>query len=89
MHTASLGHVVAWTVPALVPEMTYLTAGPGETTLAPGEDHGARMMKTAVEGVEVEEEKEEEEEAGSKNLPATLNMNLAKNQGLGGMNATP
>lgn len=85
MHPAS---VVAWTVPALAPEMTYLTAGPGETTLAPGEDHGARMMKTAVEGVEVEEE-EEVEEAGSKNLPATLNMNLAKNQGLGGMNATP
>lgn len=60
MHTASGG---TWTAPTPVPEMTYLTAGPGETTLAPEVDHGARMMKTAAEGVEVEEE-EEEEEAG-------------------------
>lgn len=67
--------------------MTYLTAGPGESTPAPEEDHGARMMKTAAKGVEVEGE--EEEEAGLKNLPATLNMNLARNQALGGMNATP
>lgn len=87
MHPASAGLVVAWTITVLVPEMTYLTAGPGETTLAPEEDHGAQMMKTAAEGVEVEGE--EEEEAGLKNLPVTLNTNLARNQGLGGMNATP
>lgn len=87
MHRASVGHEVAWTVPAPVPEMTYLTAGPGETTLAPEEDRGARMMKTAA-GEAVVEGGEEEEEAGWKNLPVTLNMNLARNQGLGGMNAT-
>lgn len=84
MGIVTVGHEGAWTAPAPVPGMTYLTPGPEETTPAPEGDHGAQMMRTAVE----EEVEGEEEEAGWINLPPTLNMNLDRNQGLGGMNAT-
>lgn len=86
MSIVAMGHEGAWTAPAPVPGMTYLTPDLEETTPAPEEDHGAQMMRTAVEEEEVEGE--EEEEAGWINLPSTLNMNLDRNQGLGGMNTT-
>lgn len=86
MTIVAVGYEGAWTAPAPVPGMTCLTPGPEETTPAPEGDHGAQMMRTAVEE-EVEGE-EEEEEAGWINLPSTLNTNLDRNQGLGGMNAT-
>lgn len=86
------GHEEAWTAPAPVPGMTFLTAGPEETTLLQHrgtreEDHGARMMRAAAVGEE-EEEGGEEVEAGLTNLPATRSTNLDRNQGHGGMNAT-
>lgn len=85
MGIVTVGHEGAWTAPAPVLGMTYLTPGPEETTPAPEGDHGAQMMRTAVEE---EEEGGEEEEAGWINLPSTLNMNLGRNQGLGGMSTT-
>lgn len=86
MSIVAVGHEGAWTAPAPVPGMTYLTPGPEETTPTPEGDRGAQMMRTAVEEEEVEAE--EEEEAGWINLPSTLNTNLDRNLGLGGMNAT-
>lgn len=88
MGIVTVGHERAWTASAPVPGMTYLTPGPEETTPAPEGDHGAQMMRTAVEEEEEEVEEEEEEEAMRINLPSTLNTNLGRNQGLGGMNAT-
>lgn len=86
--TAEEGHKEAWTDPAPVPGMTFLTAGPEGITLpqrhgAQEEDPGARMMKAAVG-----EEGGEEVEAGLTNLQATLSMNLDRNQEGGGMNDT-
>lgn len=90
--TVAEGHEEAWTAPAPVPGMTFLTAGPEGTTLpqhhgTQEEDPGARMMRAAV-GEEEEEEGGEEVGAGLTNLPATLSMNLDRNQEDGGMNDT-
>lgn len=86
--TVAEGHEEAWTAPAPVPGMTFLTAGQEGTTLPQHHDTregdpGARMMRAAVGE---EEEGGEEVEAGLTNLPATLSTNLDRNQEDGGMN---